>query len=140
MVSLFQAFSLRSFAQTNQICLFLTRSVVGGRKGQKHLLFLTTYYRLRTTNFYMAITQSAKKAARSSETKRVYNIRRQEALRDAVKAVRKAVTAGKGSEAEKLLKDAYQAIDKAAKRGVIKKNAANRKKSRLVAAIRRIAK
>ena len=35
------------------------------------------------------------------------------------------------SEAEKSLPELYKAIDKAAKRGVIKKNTASRKKSRL---------
>lgn len=34
-------------------------------------------------------------------------------------------------EAEKILSSAFSAIDKAAKRGVIKKNNASRKKSRL---------
>ena len=40
--------------------------------------------------------------------------------------------------AQALVPKAYKAIDKAAKRGVIKKNTANRKKSRLVAAIKKI--
>ena len=39
--------------------------------------------------------------------------------------------------AEKLLPAAYKAIDKAMKRGVIKGNTADRKKSRLAAAIKR---
>jgi small subunit ribosomal protein S20 len=42
----------------------------------------------------------------------------------------KAVKTDK-AEAKKLLSKAYQAIDKAAKRGVIKKNTASRRKSRL---------
>lgn len=41
--------------------------------------------------------------------------------------------AGKGKDAQaESIKEAYQAIDKALKRGVIKKNTAARKKSRLV--------
>jgi small subunit ribosomal protein S20 len=87
----------------------------------------------------MAITKGAKKAHRASLRKRVFNVRRKNALTDATKAVKKALAAGKKAEAEKLLSDAYQAIDKAAKRGVIKANAAARKKSRLVAAIKRAA-
>lgn len=85
----------------------------------------------------MAITSSAKKAHRASLKKRVFNVRRKSALAGATKAVRKALSAKNSAEAEKLLPLAYQAIDKAAKRGVIKPNAAARKKSRLVAAIRR---
>ena len=78
----------------------------------------------------MAITSSAKKANRASARKYVFNVRRKRALTDTVKAVR--TTAGTGSaEVADKLSLAYQAIDKAAKRGVIKPNTASRKKSRL---------
>lgn len=87
----------------------------------------------------MPIIKSAKKALRSSMRKRVYNVRRQSALRDAVKAVSKAITKGDRKTAETLMRDAYQAIDKAAKRGVIKANTAARKKSRLMAALKKVA-
>lgn len=59
-------------------------------------------------------------------------------MRDIVKKVSKTVVTGKKADAEALIKDAYQAIDKAAKRGVIKKNTAARKKSRLMASIKRM--
>lgn len=49
-----------------------------------------------------------------------------------MKTLRKLSEAGKHEEALKLLPGVYKAIDKAAKRGVIKKNTAARKKSRLV--------
>ena len=52
-------------------------------------------------------------------------------MRAAVKAVRALIIKKKHDEAVKLLPRAYKAIDKATKRGVIKKNAAARKKSRL---------
>ena len=58
-------------------------------------------------------------------------------MTDVVKKIRKLITDGKSSEATELLPSAYKAIDKAAKRGVIKENTAARKKSRLVAAIKR---
>jgi small subunit ribosomal protein S20 len=45
------------------------------------------------------------------------------------------VLAGDSKKAEELLPTAYKAIDKAEKRGVIKKNTAARKKSRLSARI-----
>ncbi len=78
----------------------------------------------------MANTKSAKKAIRQSERRRVFNLRRLRAMKAAIKEVKK-LAAAKDSKALELLHVAYKAIDKAAKRGVIKKNTAARKKSRL---------
>lgn len=83
----------------------------------------------------MAITKGAKKAHRASLHKRVFNVRRKNTMNDAVKEVRKLVAGGKKEEAAKALSTAYKAIDKASKGGIIKKNTANRKKSRLSATI-----
>ena len=83
----------------------------------------------------MAITQSAKKAHRASLNKRVFNLRRKRALNDSTKEVKKLIAEGKGKDAAASLSAAYKAIDKAAKRGVIKKNTAARKKSRLAKAL-----
>lgn len=88
----------------------------------------------------MAITRSAKKAMRASEHKRVFNVRRKKALHDTSKSITKALAKGDAAGAEKLLPAAYQAIDKAAKRGVIKANTAARKKAGLVRALRRTQK
>lgn len=88
----------------------------------------------------MAITSSAKKAIRASAKKHVFNLRRKDALHSATKSLTKALEASDISGAEKLLPAAYAAIDKARKRGVIKGNTANRKKSRLAAAIKRVQK
>ena len=85
----------------------------------------------------MAITKGAKKAVRQSERKRVYNIRTTSAMREVVKNIKKAIVAGNGTEAKAMLPAAYKAIDKAAKRGVIKDNTAGRKKSRLSASIKK---
>ena len=85
----------------------------------------------------MAITSSAKKAIRSSARKHVFNLRRKEHLHDATKSLLKALAAKDVALGEKLLSSAYKAIDKAMKRGVIKKNTAARKKSRLALAIKR---
>lgn len=79
----------------------------------------------------MAITKSAKKAHRASLKKRVFNVRRKRALASSVKDARKEMTPASLSEA-------YAAIDKAAKRGVIKKNTASRKKSRLAKAFAKV--
>ena len=86
----------------------------------------------------MPIIKSAKKAHRASLRKRVFNVRRTDTMRDVTKRIQKLVTTGAKGEAEALISEAYQAIDKAAKRGVIKKNTAARKKSRLVATIRKV--
>ncbi len=85
----------------------------------------------------MAITSSAKRAIRVAGRKRVYNIRRMEKMRDEVKDVKKLVLAQKFTDVEKSLPAVYKAIDKAAKRGVIKKNTAARKKSRIIALLRK---
>ena len=79
----------------------------------------------------MPITTSAKKALRASLKKRAFNHRRTREMRTALKDARKLVGEGKGADAASALPRAYKMIDKAAKRGVIKKNAAARYKSRL---------
>ncbi len=81
----------------------------------------------------MPIIKSAKKALRGSKRKRAVNDRRRRTMRTAVKTARQAGPA----VTPKDLSAAFQAIDKAAKRGVIKKNTAARKKSRLVKASRK---
>lgn len=71
----------------------------------------------------MAITKSAKKAHRASFRKKVFNDARRKVLRGALKVVRG------GSKDAKSLSAAYQAIDKALKRGLIHKNTAARRKA-----------
>ena len=80
---------------------------------------------------YMAITSSAKKAIRAATKRRVFNLARQQAMREAIKEINKLVVTKKTEEALAKLSLAYKAIDKAAKRGVIKPNNAARQKSRL---------
>ena len=86
----------------------------------------------------MAITSSAKKAIRSSAKKRVFNLRRKETLQNVTKSLLKMLDSKDVAGAEKLLPRSYKAVDKAMKLGVIKKNTAARKKSRLALAIKRI--
>ncbi len=85
----------------------------------------------------MPILDNAKKAMRSSARKRVFNLRRTRAMKAVVKDVRDLVADGKGKDASAKLAEAYKAIDKAAKRGVIKKNTASRKKARLSALLKK---
>ena len=86
----------------------------------------------------MAITANAKKAHRASLKKHVFNVRRKRALTTATKDVKKFITAGSKVEANTSLSAAFKALDKAAKRGVIKKNTASRKKSRLAKAVAKV--
>jgi small subunit ribosomal protein S20 len=72
----------------------------------------------------VANTSSAKKASRVEGRRRVFNARRSSSMKSAIKDVMKTGDAAK-------LPDSYQAIDKALKRGIIKKNTAARMKSRL---------
>jgi len=92
-----------------------------------------------TKKLVMPILDAAKKALRSSERKRVFNDRRRRVMKEQVKNIRNLVIDNKKEDAQKALSTAYKAIDKAAKKGVIKKNAASRKKSRLAKAIKKIA-
>ena len=79
----------------------------------------------------MPITRSAKKALRGSMRKKSVNDRRKKTMKETIKKVEKLVKEKKKEEAHKMLPLAYQAIDKATKRGVVTKNSASRKKSRL---------
>ena len=79
----------------------------------------------------MAITKSAKKAIRQSAARHDRNVVYKDNIKKLVKKVMALVLAKKNSEAKKLLPDIYKALDKAAKVGIIKKNNASRRKSRL---------
>lgn len=78
----------------------------------------------------MPITKSAKKAIRGSLRKKAFNDARKRAMKEIIKKVEKIAKTSK-DEARKMLSIAFATIDKAAQKGVIKKNNAARKKSRL---------
>ena len=88
----------------------------------------------------MAITKNAKKAHRVASRRRVVNDVRRRTMKEAVKEVRNNVA----KKEEKVLKEnlalAYKALDKAAKKGVIKKGTADRKKARLARAVAKLSK
>ncbi|MEO8379289.1 MAG: 30S ribosomal protein S20 [Acidobacteriota bacterium] len=86
----------------------------------------------------MANTRSAEKQERQAEKNKARNRAGKSSLKTALK---KARTAIEGGDADKgTLSTTYSAIDKAAKRGLIKDNTADRYKSRLAAASKRAAK
>ena len=86
------------------------------------------------TIFTMPITKSVKKSWRVSEKRKIFNLRRKQTLKRAVKAVR-AQIANPTDEAAQALQTAFKAIDKAAKRGIIHQNTANLKTARLSKAL-----
>ncbi len=59
-------------------------------------------------------------------------------MKSSIKEIRSLVEEGKKKEAVKKLPDTYKAIDKAAKKGVIKKKNASRKKSRLTKLVNKL--
>ena len=87
----------------------------------------------------MPNTSSAAKALRQSERRRIRNVRKKRSLRDVLKQFEKAVLAKNQTEAARLFSSVQKALDKSAKTGIIKKNNASRRKSRLAAQLKKLA-
>jgi small subunit ribosomal protein S20 len=79
----------------------------------------------------MANTRSALKRMRQSEKRRVRNAAVRTSVRTAVKTTRTSLAAASVEEARASLARAVQLLDRAVTKGVVHKNAAARKKSRL---------
>lgn len=75
--------------------------------------------------------KSAIKRVKKNEKRRLQNASQKSALRTAVKAVETAVNSNDVDNAKEALVLAAKKLDKAATKGLIHKNAAARKKSRL---------
>ena len=88
----------------------------------------------------MPITSSAKKALRAGAKKRMFNLRRKDAMNSTLKKIKKFISDKNTKEALALLAQAYKAIDKSAKTNLISKNTASRKKSRIAKAIAKAGK
>ncbi|KKP43729.1 MAG: 30S ribosomal protein S20 [Parcubacteria group bacterium GW2011_GWA1_33_6] len=86
----------------------------------------------------MAIIKSAKKAIRQNKKNRIHNLIYINKIKSLVKETKSLVLQKKNKEAKELLPKVYEALDKAAKIGVIKKNNASRRKSRMAKAIGRL--
>lgn len=88
----------------------------------------------------MANIKSAKKRVLIAEANRVRNV----AFKTSIKtAVKKALALATGEDKEALssaVSKVYQLCDKAVSKGILHKNTAARKKSRLVLAIKKLAK
>lgn len=87
----------------------------------------------------MANTSSARKCARQSARNRQHNIALLSRFRTAVKNVVKAIDKGDKAAAVEAYQKAVPVIDSSADKGYLHRNKAARHKSRLNAAIRRLA-
>lgn len=83
----------------------------------------------------MPIKDAARKAVRQTSKRRERNIALKDTMKTLTKKFSKSVIAKKIDEAKELLPKIAQAIDKAAKNNVIRKNKASRIKSRLARAL-----
>ncbi len=80
----------------------------------------------------MANTQSAQKRIRSNERKHAFNQRTRSRTRTAIRIAREALETPNAEDARKVTLAAVSALDRAAQKGVIHKNSASRRKSRLM--------
>ena len=87
----------------------------------------------------MANIKSAKKRILVSQKEAERNQAIKSGVKTAVKKVRVAIEQGNKEEAAKALLAATSAIDKAESKGIIKKNTASRKVSRLAQAVNKMA-
>jgi small subunit ribosomal protein S20 len=87
----------------------------------------------------MPNTRSAKKSLRQDKKRATRNLEVKKAYKEAVKAVGKALDEGK-KDVKELTTLAQKKLDKAAKAGIIKKNTASRKLSRLMKKANKAAK
>jgi small subunit ribosomal protein S20 len=86
----------------------------------------------------MANIKSAKKRIRSSESRRVGNLAVKTRVKSAKRKAVAALTAGDTAPATEAVREYSSVLDKAVKRGIIKKNTAIRRKKRATAALRKL--
>ena len=68
---------------------------------------------------------------RQSKKRRIRNLQKNRKIKALLKEVKDLISQNKTEEAKKLLPKVYKVLDKATKTGLIKKNTASRKKSRI---------
>lgn len=88
----------------------------------------------------MPIKQAAKKALRQTVTRSARNLTITKKIDFLERSLEKALKAASASDAEKLLRELHQTLDKAAKRHVFHANRSARKKSRLTRAVNALKK
>ena len=87
----------------------------------------------------MANTPSAKKSVRKIARRTAVNKSRRSRVRTFLRKVEEAILSGDKSAAEAALRSAQPEIDRAAQKGILHKNTASRKLSRLSARVKAIA-
>ena len=85
----------------------------------------------------MANLKSSKKDIRRTAKRRVRNQNVRTALKTHVKNVRVAIESGDAGKMDEALNKAAKNLDKAAEHGVIHKNQASRRKSRIASAVQK---
>ena len=88
----------------------------------------------------MPIIKSAIKRVKVNARQKNENRAPKSELANALKKFRALLSAGKVEEAEKLLPDMYALVDVSARKGIIKKENADRKKARLALALEKAKK
>jgi small subunit ribosomal protein S20 len=88
----------------------------------------------------MANTSSAKKAVRKIESRTAINRSRRSQMRTYVRKVEEALSAGDAAAAAAALKTAEPILMRAAQKGIVHKNSAARKVSRLTTRVKSLAK
>ena len=87
----------------------------------------------------MANTKSAKKAARQAERRTLVNKGRRSRVRTYVRKVEEAIASGDKQAAAVALREAQPEIMRSAQKGIVHRNTASRKISRLSARIKALA-
>jgi small subunit ribosomal protein S20 len=87
----------------------------------------------------LANTASAEKRNRQTQKRRAQNVQVRSGVKSAVKKVREALTRADGGAAKQALLAAERALGKATSKGVLHRNAASRRISRLARAVARAA-
>jgi len=88
----------------------------------------------------MANTKSAKKATRQIARRTVVNKARRTRVRSAVRKIEEAIASGDRAAAVAAMAEAEPALIRAAKHGIVHRNAARRKVSRLAHRIAKLGK
>ena len=88
----------------------------------------------------MANTKSARKATRKIARRTIVNKSRRSLLRNSVRKIEEAIASGDRTAALAAFKNAEPALMRAAQQGVVHKNNASRKVSRLAHRIAKLAK
>lgn len=88
----------------------------------------------------MPIKQASKKSLRQTKARTLRNLQQKNKIKDLAKKIIKGLTNKETAKLQEWLRSYQQAVDKAVKSDWLKKNAGNRKKSRLAAQVKKLLK